>query len=102
MEWSRQPLVTPQHRRVATVIFLAVVAASAFDLVPIALAAFCGATAIIAAGILPFGHALKVPDRKTVLTIVIALALRPAIPETGGPPLLPPPPSRLFSAAPPR
>src|SRR3546814_5763536 len=31
MEWSRQPLVTPQHRRVATVIFLAVVAASAFD-----------------------------------------------------------------------
>ncbi|HEY9536880.1 MAG TPA: SLC13 family permease [Kiloniellaceae bacterium] len=84
MEWSRQPLVTPQHRRVATVIFLAVVAASAFDLVPIALAAFCGATAIIAAGILTFGDALKVLDRKIVLTIVMALALGAAMQETGG------------------
>src|SRR3546814_18015937 len=42
MEWSRQPLVTPQHRRVATGIFLSAAAASAFALVPIALGAFLG------------------------------------------------------------
>src|SRR3546814_374423 len=42
------------------------------------------ATAIIAAGILTFGDALKVLDRKIVLTIVMALALGAAMQETGG------------------
>src|SRR3546814_438805 len=84
MDWSRQPLVTPQHKRVAGAIFLAVVAASAFDLLPIALAAFCGATAMIALRILPIGDATKVLDRKIVLTIAMALALGAAMQETGG------------------
>jgi len=88
MEWSRQPLVTPQHKRVAALIFLAVVATSAFNVVPIALAAFCGATAMIAAGIVSFGDALKVLDRKIVLTIAMALALGAAMQETGGASLL--------------
>ncbi|HMA16356.1 MAG TPA: SLC13 family permease, partial [Kiloniellaceae bacterium] len=88
MEWSRQPLVTPQHKRAAAAIFLAVVGASALDLVPIALAAFCGATAMIGAGIVSFGDALKVLDRKIVLTIAMALALGAAMQETGGATLL--------------
>src|SRR3546814_10642849 len=83
MEWSRQPLVTPQHRRVAKVIFLAVVAASAFELVPSARAAFCGDTAIIAAGIQNFGEARKVLDGKIVLTIVMAMAVGAARQERG-------------------
>jgi len=88
MEWSRQPLVTPQHKRVAALIFLAVIAASAFSVVPIALAAFCGATAMVAVNILSLGDALKVLDRKIVLTIAMALALGSAMQETGGATLL--------------
>ncbi len=88
MEWSRQALVTPQHKRITAVIFLAVIAASASGLVPIALAAFCGATAMIAAGILSLGDALRVLDRKIVLTIAMALALGSAMQETGGATLL--------------
>jgi di/tricarboxylate transporter len=84
MEWSRAPLVTPQHQRIAAAIFLAVVGASASGLVPIALAAFCGATAMIAAGILSVGDAVRVLDRKIVLTIAMALALGSAMQETGG------------------
>jgi di/tricarboxylate transporter len=84
MEWSRQPLVTPQHRNTAAAIFLAVIAASATGIVPIALAAFCGATAMIATNILSLGDALRVLDRKIVLTIAMALALGSAMQETGG------------------
>lgn len=88
MEWSRQALVTPQHKRIAALIFLAVIAASASGVVPIALAAFCGATAMIAASILSLGDALRVLDRKIVLTIAMALALGAAMQETGGATLL--------------
>ncbi len=84
MEWSRQPLVTPEYQRIAAMIFLLVIAASATGLVPIALAAFCGATGMIAAGILSLGDALRVLDRKIVLTIAMALALGSAMQETGG------------------
>ena len=84
MEWSRQPLVTPQHQRIAAGIFVMVIAASASGVVPIALAAFCGATAMIASGILSLGDALRVLDRKIVLTIAMALALGAAMQETGG------------------
>lgn len=84
MEWSRQPLVTPQHQRSAAIIFLGVIAASASGLLPIALAAFCGATAMIATRILSLGDALRVLDRKIVLTIAMALALGAAMQATGG------------------
>ncbi len=84
MEWSRQPLVTPQHQRTAALIFLGVIAASASGLLPIALAAFCGATAMIATRILSLGDALRVLDRKIVLTIAMALALGAAMQATGG------------------
>jgi di/tricarboxylate transporter len=84
MEWSRQPMVTPQHRTAAGLVFLAVIAASASGVVPIALAAFCGATSMIAVGILSLGDALRVLDRKIVLTIAMALALGSAMQETGG------------------
>lgn len=84
MEWSRQRLVTPQHKRNAALIFLAVITASSLGVVPIALAAFCGATAIIASGILSFNDAVRVLDRKIVLTIAMALAMGSAMQETGG------------------
>ncbi len=84
MEWSRQPLVTPEHKRNAALIFLAVITTSAFDIVPIALASFCGATAMIATGILTLNDAIRVLDRKIVLTIAMALALGAAMQETGG------------------
>jgi len=84
MEWSRQPLVTPEHKRNAALIFLAVIVTSSFGVVPIALAAFCGATAMIAAGILTLNDPIRVLDRKIVLTIAMALALGAAMQETGG------------------
>ena len=84
MEWSRQPLMTPEHKRNAALIFLAVIGSSAFGLLPIALAAFCGATAMIATGILSLNDAIRVLDRKIVLTIAMALALGSAMQETGG------------------
>src|SRR3546814_17315769 len=61
MEWSRQPLVTPQHRRVATVVFLPVVAPSTFNLLAISLAAFSGSTPIIPPGLLTFRDSHTVP-----------------------------------------
>ena len=88
MEWSRQPLVTPQHQRMAAAIFMGVIAASATGVVPIALAAFCGATAMIAVRILSLGDALRVLDRKIVLTIAMALALGASMQATGGAQLL--------------
>ncbi len=88
MEWSRQHLVTPEHKRNAALIFLAVIAVSASGLVPIALAAFCGATIMIAINILSIGDAVRVLDRKIVLTIAMALALGSAMQETGGATLL--------------
>lgn len=84
MEWSRQPLVTARHQRAAAIIFLGVIAASASGVIPIALAAFCGATAMIATRILSLGDALQVLDRKIVLTIAMALALGAAMQATGG------------------
>lgn len=88
MEWSRQPLVTSRHQRTAAAIFLGVIVASASGLVPIALAAFCGATAMIATRIISLGDAVSVLDRKIILTIAMALALGAAMQETGGAPLL--------------
>lgn len=84
MEWSRQPLVRPQHQHAAAIIFLGVIVGSASGVLPIALAAFCGATAMIATRILSMGDALRVLDRKIVLTIAMALALGAAMQETGG------------------
>src|SRR3546814_13248385 len=57
MAWSRPPLVTPQHRRVSKVLFLAVLASSAFALLPFALAAHRGSPAIIVAALLTSGSA---------------------------------------------
>ena len=84
MEWSATELPTPYYARRAALIFLAVVACAASGVLPIAVAALCGAGLMIASGALTVGHAIHALDRKIIMMIGAALALGAALQETGG------------------
>ncbi len=84
MEWSATHLPTPYYARRAALIFFAVVACAASGVLPIAVAALCGAGLMIASGVLTVGHAIHALDRKIIMMIGAALALGAALQETGG------------------
>lgn len=88
MEWSATALPSPHHARRAALIFLAVIVAAASGVVPIAVAAACGAGVMIGAGVLSVRRATQALDRKIVMMIGAALALGAALQETGGAALL--------------
>ena len=88
MEWSTTELPSPYHAPRAALIFAAVVAVAATGVVPIAVAAVCGAGLMIACGALSAGQAADALDRKIVMLIAAALALGAALQETGGAALL--------------
>ncbi len=84
MEWSATPLPSPYYAGRAALIFAAVVASAASGLVPIAVAALCGAALMIISGALSVSHAIHALDRKIIMMIASALALGAALQETGG------------------
>jgi Di- and tricarboxylate transporters len=76
----------PQSRKapVAAAIFLAIVIASAFSLMPIAVAAIAGVAAMLATGCLSLYQAARAFDRQIFLLIGVSVAMATAMEATGG------------------
>ena len=84
LEWSMQGLPDQRNARIASVIFAAVVGLTATGIVPIAVSAITGATAMVAFGCLNVRQAARAIDRRIYLLIGAALAMGIALQETGG------------------
>ena len=84
LEYSMQGLPDPRNARIAALIFTAVVAATATGLVPIAISAIAGATAMVASGCLNVRQAARAIDRRIYLLIGASLAMGAALERTGG------------------
>ncbi|MCG8546083.1 MAG: SLC13 family permease [Alphaproteobacteria bacterium] len=84
IEWSATELPATHHAVPALVIFGAVVAAAASGMVPIVVAALCGAGLMVAARILSVERAVRAIDSDLVLMIAAALAMGAALQVTGG------------------
>lgn len=72
------------HARTAGVVFLGMVALSAFGILPIAIAALAAATLLVALKALSPRQAIRAIDHKVVLLVGNALALGEALDATGG------------------
>jgi len=88
LEWSASELPASHHAVGAALIFFAVIGMAASGLVPVVVAALCGAVAVVAAGILTVESALRALDPKIALTIAMALSLGIAMQAAGGADLL--------------
>ena len=84
LEWATTDLPKPYYARRAAFIFLAVVVAAATGVLPIVVAALCGAVAMFACGALNLRHLADAIDGRIILMIATALALGAALTETGG------------------
>ncbi len=84
MEWSATDLPTPYYGARAMLIFLGVIACAASGLLPIAVAAVCGAGLMVATGVLSIREATHALDRRIIMMIGTALAMGAALQETGG------------------
>ncbi len=84
LEYSIQNLPDPRNARIAALIFAAVVAFTATGIVPIAVSAICGATAMVASGCLNVRQAARAIDRRIYLLIGASLAMGAALERTGG------------------
>ncbi len=84
MEWSATDVPSPFLARYAVSIFLIVVGLAASGLVPVVIAAFAGAVAMIGCGCLDLRQAARAVDRNIVLMIGAALAMGASMQETGG------------------
>jgi di/tricarboxylate transporter len=84
LERSMQELSDIAHARYAAVIFVGVVLAASTGILPIAVAAIAGATAMVATGCLNVRQASRAVDRRVYLLVGTALALGTALENTGG------------------
>jgi len=87
--WSRAPrkIEAPEHLRrlavPATLIFLSVIAAAAFDLLPISVAALAGASGMVLLGILSPKEAYERIEWRTLVLIAGMYPVGAALQETG-------------------
>ena len=84
IEWSAQDQPSIHHAPPALAIFAAVILTAATGVMPIAVAALCGAALMIAFGVLNIRQAARAVDGTVVMMIATALALGAAMQETGG------------------
>lgn len=84
LEWSTEEIHSGKKAVRAAIIFFAVVGTAAFNIVPITVSAFVGATATILTGCLNLRQAGRVLDVQIILMIATALALGAALDATGG------------------
>jgi len=84
LESSMTGLPDPRNARIAALIFTSVVALTAFGVIPIAVSAIGGATAMVAAGCLNVRQAARAIDRRIYLLIGASLAMGAALQKTGG------------------
>jgi len=84
LEWSTHEVAARQHARRAGLVFAAVVALAASELLPIVIPAVVGAVAMLAAGCLNVRQAGRALDRRLIMLIPAALAMGQALQATGG------------------
>jgi len=84
LEWSATEIPNLQNARKAQFILAGTVAAAAFGLLPIVVAAIFGAFAMIASGCLNTRQAARAIDRRIFMIVGTALALGTALELTGG------------------
>lgn len=84
IEWSTEELPASESANAALLIFAGVVASAALGVVPIVVSALCGATAMVALGVLSLPQCFRALDPKIVTTIAAALAMGVAMQDTGG------------------
>lgn len=84
MAWTTRELPELQRAPHAVIIFLMTVTLAATGLLPIPVAAFLGATGMIATGCLNLRQAIRAIDRTILLLVASALALGKALEVTGG------------------
>ncbi|MEM6903063.1 MAG: SLC13 family permease, partial [Pseudomonadota bacterium] len=80
---SLRDMPTPGRAPHAIAVFIATVALTALEILPIAVAAIAGVTAMIAFGCLNVRQAVRSIDRKIVLLVAASLALGAAMQATG-------------------
>ena len=83
MEWSASEMPLVRKAPLAALIFAAVVAPAALDLVPIVVTALLGVLALVLTGCLNVRQAARAVDRQIVLIIASSLALGTALEATG-------------------
>lgn len=88
MEWSSTALADPRRSTIARVIFAGVVLLAATGAMPIAVASFLGAVAMIVGGCLNTRQAARAVDIRVYLLIGSAIALGTAMQTTGAADLL--------------
>ncbi|MEQ9640920.1 MAG: SLC13 family permease [Alphaproteobacteria bacterium] len=84
LEWSAHDVPTLALAMRARLIFVAVLATVALNLLPVAVAALAGAAAMVATGCLNIYQATRAIDRRVVLLVAAALALGTSLQATGG------------------
>ncbi len=84
LESSIENVRHPHHVLRTLGIFFAVVALSSTNVIPVPIATFLGAVAMIGFGSISFSEAFKVVDSRVVLLITTSLAMGLALKETGG------------------
>ncbi|MEM8771240.1 MAG: SLC13 family permease [Pseudomonadota bacterium] len=84
LEYSMQNMPDPRTARMAALIFAGVVGFTATGVVPIAVSAIAGATAMVATGCLNVRQAARAVDRRIYLLIGASLAMGAALENTGG------------------
>ncbi len=84
LETSMKELPDKRNARIASLIFTAVVIATATGLLSIAISAIAGATAMVAFGCLNVRQAARAIDQRIYLLIGAALAMGVALERTGG------------------
>lgn len=84
LEYSMQNLPDQRNARIAALIFTGVIALTATGVLPIAISAIIGATAMVATGCLNVRQAARAVDRRIYLLIGASLAMGAALERTGG------------------
>lgn len=84
LEWSTEEIHSGKKAVQAATILGLVVSLAAFEIVPIAISAFVGATAAILTGCLNLRQARRAIDSQIVLIVAASLALGTAMQATGG------------------
>lgn len=84
MEWSAEELPSLDHAKRASLIFVGVIGLAASGIMPIVVAALCGAVAMVASGVLNVRQASRAVDPRIVMAIGAALAMGLALQESGG------------------
>ena len=101
LEYSAEAVPQSRKARIAVAIFAAIVLLSAFSVVPIVVAAICGAVLMLLTGCLSILQAGRAFDRQIFLLVGSSVALATALESTGGAALIASSSLSLMEGAPP-